>query len=371
MAWSSNLNLLEYIWRVRRSPDAERMQNGSLAIWYHWSPAKKGQAPRAAVEIHVNLWRLRVRKGSTEEETFLDVGLRLSDVSSIADFKFYLPFHLDHAHDILDLGSVLHDRKTLMAVFNETYFSGDADALGTFLIRDTVGKDVLCCHTLRPGIDFTVSPRDYGTQTGSIVHFNTELCTRFRSDADQYIRFRIMLSKERDTAFSRLERQSDRFLLSAKPRDEVVEFRFNEHRSLPHDISDEMSTRDNYELFRITAVHYFLIRESDSQFVMAHAGFHKVRLLEDSLWSEYLKGTIAGTLQHDSFIYHWRRIAEQNSDLRDYHALAKFRRLITGWRTILFYLLVIFAIGISGNLVASFLWEHWSSLKPDPPPLTD
>jgi hypothetical protein len=57
--------------------------------------------------------------------------------------------------------------------------------------------------------------------------------------------------------FSRMERQYDRFLLSAKPRDEVVEFRFNEQRSLPHEIGDEMTSADNYELFRLTAVHYF------------------------------------------------------------------------------------------------------------------
>src|SRR5947199_5407749 len=115
---SNNLKLFEHI-RTIRSSENERVPNGSLAIWYHWAPANKGQAPRAAVDLHVNLWRLRVRKRSTEEETFLDIGLRLSDVASIADFKLYLPFRLDHAHDIIDLGKILQDRTTLMAVFNE------------------------------------------------------------------------------------------------------------------------------------------------------------------------------------------------------------------------------------------------------------
>jgi hypothetical protein len=316
--------------------------------------------------LHVNLWRLRVRKHSTEEETFLDVGLRLSDTSSIADFKLYLPFPLDHAHDIVDLGEILQDRTTLMAVFNEAYFPGVPDAIGTFSISGAGGKEVLCCHALRPGIDFTLAPRNYGKNTSSIVHFNTELCSRFRNNSDQYIRFRIMLKGARDKAFSRMERQSDQFLLSAKPRDEVVEFSFNEQRSIPHDISDEMTSTDNYELFRLMAVHYFLIRESDSQFVVSHSDFHKVRLLEDTLWSKYLMPTRAGALRHDSFIYHWRRIAAINSDIGDFHALAKFRRLITGWRTIILYLAIIFAISISGNLLASWLWTHWQSAKPTP-----
>jgi hypothetical protein len=46
----------------------------------------------------------------------------VSDTSSIADFKIYFPFRLDHAHDIVDLGKILEDRTTLMAVFNEAYF---------------------------------------------------------------------------------------------------------------------------------------------------------------------------------------------------------------------------------------------------------
>jgi hypothetical protein len=362
MPWPNNLKLFERIRSIRSSSENERAPNGSLAIWYHWAPAKKGQSPRAAVDVHVNLWRLRVRKRSTEEETFLDIGLRLSDISSIADFKIYLPFRLDHAHDIVDLGKILEDRTTLMAVFNEAYFPGDPDAAGTFSISGAGGKEVLCCHALRPGIDFTLAARNYGT----IVHFNAELCSRFRSNSGQYIRFRIMLKGARGQAFSRMERQYDRFLLSSKPRDEVVEFRLNEQRSLPHDIGDEMTSTDNYELFRITSIHYFLIRESDSQCVLYHSDFHKVRLLEDILWSKYLTGTRAGALRHDSFIYHWRRIAAPNDDLGDFHALAKFRRLITGWPTIMFYLVVIFAIGISGNLLASWFWEHWLSAKPAP-----
>jgi hypothetical protein len=253
------------------------MEAGSLAIWYHWSPAKKGQETRASAEVHVNLWRRRIEKISNKEETFLDIGLRLRDASSIADFRLYLPFHVTQ-NDIRDLGKVLHNRVTLMAVFNEAYIAGEFDVLGTFSIHDTSNVEVLCCHSLNPGVDFTVATRN-DLHSGTIVHFTDGLCTRFRSDADQYIRFRIILDKETDKAFSQLHRQFDAVFLSAIPRDEVVEFRFNERRSLPQEIIDEMSARDHNELFKFTALHYFLIRESDSQFVMSHTDFHKVRLL--------------------------------------------------------------------------------------------
>ena len=96
---------------------------------------------------------------------------------------------------------------------------------------------------------------------------------------------------------------------------------------------------------------------------MSDADFHKVRLLENSLWSKYLQGTVGGDLRHDSFIYHWRRIGDPNLDLGDYHALAKFRRMITGWWTISFYVLIILLIGIAGNLAATWMWASWFSSK--------
>lgn len=133
-----------------------------------------------------------------------------------------------------------------------------------------------------------------------------------------------------------------------------------------------MAAQEEYEQFDLRAVHCFLIRESDSHFVMSHADFHKVRLLEDNLWSKYLSGTAGGGLQHNSFIYHWRRIGLGDTDLGDYHALAKFRRMITGWWTISFYVVIILIIGIMGNLAASYIWETWLSTRPSPvaPPKT-
>jgi hypothetical protein len=295
----------------------------------------------------------------------------LRDVSSVAEFYLYLPFQIEKAEEIRDLGHLLANRTTLLAVFNEPYSSGEADKLGTLSIIGIDGKEVLNCHTLRPGVDFTVTRRPYPSQPGSVVQFGTHLCNRFTGDTGHYIRFRIMLDHDTDAAFSRLERQRDRLLLSAKPRDEVVEFRLNEHRSLPQAITDEMAESGTYESFRISAVRHFLIRESDSQFQMAHSDFHKVRLLENQLWADYLRGTRVAGLRHDSFIYNWRRIAEGNADLGDYHALAKFRRLITGWPTIILYIFIVLGIGVAGNLFANAMWDRLPSLKAVPAPVDD
>jgi hypothetical protein len=309
-----------------KSRAATDMQSGSLAIWYRWSaPAKRRQSTKAAVELHVNLWRRRIKTRSNKEESFIDLGFRFRDASSVSNFRIYVPFHLEQK-DIHDLGQILHHRETLMAVFNEAYVPGDIDDTGTFPIMNQNDPAIMYCHCLRPGIDFTSSISDQGGHIGTIINFTASLCGRFKPEVEQYIRFRVILNAQRDRAFSKLTRQFDWIFLSAIPRDEVVEFRFNEHRSLPQEIIDQMAAQEEYEQFDLRAVHCFLIRESDSHFVMSHADFHKVRLLEDNLWSKYLSGTAGGGLQHNSFIYHWRRIGLGDTDLGDYHALAKFRR---------------------------------------------
>src|ERR1700730_11078381 len=96
------------------------MDGGSLALWYHWKAAQKGQATRAAAEVHINLWRRRIKKLSNKEESFLDLGFRFKASSSISDFRLYLPFAISQS-DIVDLGSILHDQTTMMAIFNEAY----------------------------------------------------------------------------------------------------------------------------------------------------------------------------------------------------------------------------------------------------------
>jgi len=95
-----------------KSRAATDMQSGSLAIWYRWSaPAKRRQSTKAAVELHVNLWRRRIKTRSNKEESFIDLGFRFRDASSVSNFRIYVPFYLEQK-DIHDLGQILHHRET-------------------------------------------------------------------------------------------------------------------------------------------------------------------------------------------------------------------------------------------------------------------
>jgi hypothetical protein len=333
------------------------MESGSLAIWYQWVPARKGQSPRAEAEIHVNFWRRRVSSRFSNEETLLDIGLKLRHSSSVKSFNLFLPFSVA-PEEVLDLGLVLKDHRTLMAVFNEAYDTSDPISPGSFPIRDKSGNVVLVCHALTRKSDFAVTTRQYRDGPGTIIHFDEALCARFDSDQDQYIRFRIILSKSATSVFSFHQHPADGWLQSAMPREEVVEFRFNERRSLPQEVVDKMYLRDKSELFKITGLHYFLIRESDVQFVMAQTDFHKVRMLETPLWSRYLEGTKGGALRYPAFIYHWKKIADPGGEVGDFNSLSKFRRIVTGWR-MLFYVVVVLIIGIIGNLIAAVVYDRY------------
>jgi hypothetical protein len=126
--------------------------------------------------MHVNLWRRRIKRRSNKEESFIDIGFRFRDASSIAAFQLFVPFRVDQS-GIRDLGHILHDRGTLMAVFNEAYVAGGIDNLGTYAIHDADDKEVLSCHSLRPGIDFTAAIVTAAAMTAQ-SYTSPKLCVR-------------------------------------------------------------------------------------------------------------------------------------------------------------------------------------------------
>jgi hypothetical protein len=199
------------------------VKNGSLALWYHWVPARKGQTTRSEAEIHVNFWRRQTRL-FRPEETLLDIGVKLRHASSVESFNLFLPFSAK-SEDIVDLGNVLRDERTLMAVFNEPYAAGDLGPRHSFPVRDKNGRVVFVCHTLRMPGDFTVTSRQYEGGPGATIAFTEAFCDRFENDQDQYLRFRINLNSAAASALSFYQRRADRWLLSGVPRDEVIEFR--------------------------------------------------------------------------------------------------------------------------------------------------
>jgi hypothetical protein len=89
---------------------------------------------------------------------------------------------------------------------------------------------------------------------------------------------------------------------------------------------------------------------------MAQSNLHKVRLLESQLWNRYLADSKGGALRYRAFIYHWRKLSEDGDELRDFSSLSKFRRIMAGWR-MLIYIGVVLLIGIGGNLLASKIYE--------------
>ena len=89
---------------------------GSLAIWCEpvTSPAK-GHGPR--LELHFNMW-----KDLPSADDVLDIGFLFDDVRTIRKLHFYVPASVP-LESIVDLSRVLHDDKTLSAVFDEIFKS--------------------------------------------------------------------------------------------------------------------------------------------------------------------------------------------------------------------------------------------------------
>ncbi|MGF1924794.1 MAG: hypothetical protein ACQUHE_11495 [Bacteroidia bacterium] len=350
-----------------------------MALWYQWRAPAKGGSSDAKVELHVNLWRLSAsptlrrrvanfwyktkRRVSWKEipivsndVNFLDIGILFKDSSSLASFSLYIPGKIQQ-EDIEDLGVKLKKQKILMAVFNEPLVAVEGEGSESFVINNSLGAPTILCHPIKPGRDTTIgisNSQTYGEAT--IISFGGSLRSRFDEKLKNYIRFRINLSHEVASNFVTEELSQDRAFQSSFKRDEVVEFRLNEQRSLPPDIAQRAEPGDQAH-FAIDAIHYFVIRDTQWDLVLSQGKENKVRLMEQDLWDEYaFSGKPKEFRKRRHFIYHWKEKSVGGNPITDYNALAKFRRSDTG---IPRYVLWVIFGGALGSTSASILWESF------------
>src|SRR5262249_42752049 len=144
--------------------------------------------------LHFNLFRRRVSVWTMQDENFLDIGLRLHNVATLSAIKIYIPAQITE-QNIEDLGEVLQDRTTLMALFNEAYAPTGQQGARSFNIVDANGNTLMCCHRVQAGTDFIVTALLVdGNAHGTIISFREAFCERLSRNFDNYIRFRVNLN---------------------------------------------------------------------------------------------------------------------------------------------------------------------------------
>ncbi|UVF19002.1 hypothetical protein HPT29_021450 [Microvirga terrae] len=318
---------------------------GSLAVWYeplHIGDVK-GRPPE--VELHFNLWRdLNI------EVNFFDVGILFKDVQDLKEFSFFLPIELELS-DIEDLFPKMSEGETLNAVFNDVVEIMRND--GSHIITTTRNGPFHTLHRVEPIADFTLKAINIDSERrGAVVVLSREFCQRIRGmPGDHYIRLRFRLEKKKGELFSSYFAPEDAPLLSSFGLIEITEFRLNERRSYPKAIV----SLSNAGSPRLSAIHYFLVRDLRYELVASHTDFRKVRRLEADLWQHYINDLPANA-GNRMVIYHWKADGKDGKGIEDFVALANFRVPQPNLPIYLVLLLVFGALGgvLQDSMVAGF-----------------
>ena len=337
----------------------------SLAFWLEGS-----KSDDTSIELHFNFWLLNM--GSKKEINYLDVGVKFKSLENINSINIFFPFKITKDNYIDSLGRTLSNNKDLIAaIFNaridttkevkpnvqDIYFTNnEKDTLRVFsqieLSEQGDSKGVNITHQ----------------DGGSILSFPERLITCSaegkNDDIFGYFRFRINLNSEDKKSISQLYVSKDAKFLSRMESIEIVDFRVNEIRNLPPKIVSYLSNDSC-----ITSVHFFLIRETNSEHKLSHSEFKRCRILEKNLWDSYLSVPSGISIPDQMLIYHWKeQLKEPNEKkyLDNFSAFAKFSTITVTWGTVAYFLgFLLFwgaASGVLGNYVYSSLQSKFCNV---------
>jgi hypothetical protein len=326
------------------------MLNGTLALWYE-SNERPVDGHEPCLELHFNLWR--ELPGS--ESDALDVGFRIKERHAIEKLCLFFPVKI-LPDDIEDLSNRLKDDRTLSAVFNETLIVDDFDdsvfaAVNPYNSR--VSFHVIAFNKLSD-INF-IELKDCADSTGTIVQFRKSLFDRMQHVGDYYLRFRLKLAGGLKQLFVSSFSPKDKMFVSAFYTTDIIEFRLNERRNFP---SSLLKSASQMKWPDVCAIYFILVRDFKAELIRAHTDFHKMRRLENNLWSDYVSSLTNEPPEH-MFLYHWRT-RKTSEPIDDFIALASFRTIR---HSLIDYVLVILFLGMTGNALEAFLAAIFNWIK--------
>ncbi|MCE1058102.1 hypothetical protein LU646_09420 [Pseudomonas alloputida] len=339
----------------------------SLAFWVEGSKPVENIKPD--VELHFNYWSLSGKSETVID--YLDVGVKFSGLETFDAIKIFIPFHVTEQNYAANLGRAVCNTPTLIsAIFNtrvkETLLDGERMDI-TFR-QEKESKLRFHCQievgSHGEGVTLNRLNRegDGTTLSFPLVLFKKEKEASLES-IPHYFRFRIKMSAEDKKVISQLSKQKDSKLLSRFDSTEIVDFRVNEIRNLPAQIRSKLE----YDSF-ISSVHFFLIRETNSEHKLSHTEFKRCRVLEKDLWETYLKENNEEiNLPEQMLIYHWREQSKRNSDgellehLENFSAFAKFSKTVITRATIFWFIISVLALGASSGIIGNYIYSYLTS----------
>lgn len=316
------------------------------------APSASEQQCTPEIELHFNLWTLNSKKQNRRNKSeenerwlfpvnlfssignflkrcvkkcvlfmkevepicFLDVGVKFKEIGE-KDIFIYFPFHITKEDYDGELGSLIsNDVKLISAIFNNEVesinyedsryhfsnikFAGENEPEIRFFTR----LDLSETNALGPGVQLSQVGQD-----GCFLKFPSSMFN-LQEQGLGYFRFRIILNGTCQKAICTSYKPKDRFFLTSEERIDMIDFRVNEIRNLPENINKHVS--DNFSLSK---VHFLVIREIDSEYVMANTDYYRCRLLEGNVWRKYLKTNKLHSIQEipKMLVFHWKSVNEK------------------------------------------------------------
>jgi hypothetical protein len=330
----------------------------SLAFWFE--NQKENCEEHYNAELHFNYWLLNSNKIN-----YLDVGVKFDPNHKFESINFYLPFDNEAIEYDDKLGCVVCRNKDLIpAIFNsKVKNTSDGPGNGSYQIDFENGDKLQFFTQIEKQTDDSpggviITPQNSSDHKGTELSFPASLFETEVKSGSCYFRFRVILKeREKQQSISRLTYSKGAMLTGHLETTELVDFRVNELRNIPGKI--KLNNRSP-----ITSVHFFLIREADSEYKISHQDFSRCRILESDLWDNYLasNNNKKQQISEQMLIYHWKDKAKKDEEdnsvnIDHFSAFAKFTKWQVTKRTLLAIFLSIIALGGIGSYLSNFVWE--------------
>ena len=230
---------------------------GSMAFWYDKKKSNSNVDNKLSAVMNFNLWT----QCSSGEESFIDIGLLVSNISAAAKLHFYMPFP---SVKVQDISKTIKESKLISAIFNEKYSVVDKSNTDNFwpvLEADEV-KFIIYSWDVQNNGPVTQSDLNHGT----LITIDTEKIEKevkkvsdqqVSSESDFYFRFRVDIpSPTKDHTIVRKYAPSSNFLQSTWATTYIVDFRFNDVRSMPNEIIPSPNSEES-EFVPVKKLHFF------------------------------------------------------------------------------------------------------------------
>ncbi len=331
---------------------------GSLAFWQELSTNNPNAAGKCAEAVmNFNLWS----HCGNKDDSFLDIGFMLSNIQSAVKLHLYIPF--GENKDVSDLAPIIKESEVISAIFNDNYAVKDlpnpenedyfwpvmksGENKYTFIIYQwsISGNQAV---TLKnddsgSGIRFSIDSaklqeqiRDFGEPYG------------VKSSDSFYFRFRIPLHiSDSHSSIVRSYRPKNTFLQSTFATTYIVDFRFNDMRSLPSGIRSEISRSIN-SFVAVQKLHFFLMTKAHVD-VETGAKDTSLRELEHKIWDGYIQKRFE---TKDIVAYH---CAQKNGNITQWEFFAKLKVNNSTFRVVIEYLVALAILSIFFNIASAGL----------------